>query len=471
MLLGGAAIAGTTGLSTQQARTAAPVGVASGVPSEGTSLSFARADHVHPGTVTSVKEFGATGNGTTDDTAAFVAAFAAVPTAGGEIYIPAGTYKISSSLTIASPVFLHGASAGIGTGGSQLNFSAGTTGITIATAAQMSRVENLYLKSASTTLGTDDGIRVFGHGFRLENIVVDGFGRYGISTDTRATGNADNSYYTSVRAVGNKSHGFYTVGTDSNAMTFIGDDATANSGYGFYDASAHNTYVEDHADSNTGGAWYLNGISTAIYSPYVESSASPSVLFDTGSSSCYWNGSNYGGGTITDSGGGNEVRYYTGTPAGVGASRVVIGPRPQVSAPSYLFQVGVYNGSALSLSDQTNSANIFEYDTINHFQFLQKARFGLNGIDGDGPGYKHKRVAGCLTAGSLAATCTTTITWGTAFADSNYSAICVGDLITSGIPISGGLTSKSASAIIFQTVSGTISAAQYTTIDCIAVHD
>jgi len=45
----------------------------------------------------SVKDFGATGNGTTDDTSAFNSAIAS----GFDIYVPNGTYKITSTLTIS----------------------------------------------------------------------------------------------------------------------------------------------------------------------------------------------------------------------------------------------------------------------------------------------------------------------------------------------------------------------------------
>lgn len=82
-----------------------------------------------------------------------------------------------------------------------------------------------------------------------------------------------------------------------------------------------------------------------------------------------------------------------------------------------------------------------------------------------------KRSAGCATAASLAATCTTTLTWTTAFADTNYTPNCTGQLVTSGVPLNGGITAKSASAIDFQTVAGTAAAAQYTNISCSATHD
>ncbi len=47
-----------------------------------------------------VRTLGAMGDGVTDDTAAFNAAITAVPPSGGEIYVPAGRYKLTNTLTI-----------------------------------------------------------------------------------------------------------------------------------------------------------------------------------------------------------------------------------------------------------------------------------------------------------------------------------------------------------------------------------
>ena len=49
--------------------------------------------------IVSVMDFGATGNGTTDDTAAFQAAIAACGTNGASLYVPVGNYYITSTLT------------------------------------------------------------------------------------------------------------------------------------------------------------------------------------------------------------------------------------------------------------------------------------------------------------------------------------------------------------------------------------
>jgi hypothetical protein len=64
--------------------------------------------------VVNVKDFGAIGDGIADDTAAIQAAINAANSKGGAlIEIPAGTYKLSSALTITQPNFIKGAGIGI----------------------------------------------------------------------------------------------------------------------------------------------------------------------------------------------------------------------------------------------------------------------------------------------------------------------------------------------------------------------
>ncbi len=56
-----------------------------------------------------VKDFGACGNGTNDDTSSINAAIAtAFSNGGGEVFFPAGNYKISSAIAVTNKVFLVG---------------------------------------------------------------------------------------------------------------------------------------------------------------------------------------------------------------------------------------------------------------------------------------------------------------------------------------------------------------------------
>jgi hypothetical protein len=81
-----------------------------------------------------VKDFGARGDGTTDDRAAFVAADAAA--AGREVMVPAGDYLIGSSLTMNNPVRFEGR-------------------LVMPDAARLSLNQNFDLKGYSEAMGDD----------------------------------------------------------------------------------------------------------------------------------------------------------------------------------------------------------------------------------------------------------------------------------------------------------------------------
>lgn len=55
----------------------------------------------------SVRDFGAAGDGTTDDTMAFQAAMSAV-SGGGSVYVPAGTYLLSDTISVTSNITVYG---------------------------------------------------------------------------------------------------------------------------------------------------------------------------------------------------------------------------------------------------------------------------------------------------------------------------------------------------------------------------
>jgi polygalacturonase len=99
--------------------------------------------------VYNVKAYGATGNGTTDDTSAIQAAITAAA-AGGTVFFPKGTYKISSSLTLGSNVTLLGASAQT-TIISQA--TANTNGVTLSSVSANSRIL-LTIQSPGGTVGS-----------------------------------------------------------------------------------------------------------------------------------------------------------------------------------------------------------------------------------------------------------------------------------------------------------------------------
>ncbi len=93
-------------------------------------------------TVFNVKSYGATGDGVTDDTAAFTAAIAAMPSSSnGSIYVPPGTYIISSPLSFSNKT------------------NCRLFGATVSRVNDNSQASNLKFTAASGNLLTCDGTR------------------------------------------------------------------------------------------------------------------------------------------------------------------------------------------------------------------------------------------------------------------------------------------------------------------------
>lgn len=97
------------------------------------------------------------------------------------------------------------------------------------------------------------------------------------------------------------------------------------------------------------------------------------------------------------------------------------------------------------------------------------------GTHSDSGLYQTKRaVAGCTTGAAAGNSCASdiTVTWGTAFADANYSVTCTGSTPTN-VPSAPFVVSASklAASVHINYFAITAAAASYATIDCIAVHD
>ncbi|MFA5637080.1 MAG: glycosyl hydrolase family 28-related protein, partial [Anaerovoracaceae bacterium] len=63
--------------------------------------------NISEGEVISVKDYGATGDGVTNDTVAIQATIDAVAVTGGVVFIPAGTYRVDFSTYVAVNCALH----------------------------------------------------------------------------------------------------------------------------------------------------------------------------------------------------------------------------------------------------------------------------------------------------------------------------------------------------------------------------
>ena len=100
----------------------------------------------------SVKDFGAVGDGSTNDAAAIVAAITYVTSAGGRVYFPPGTYIVSSSFTVPNYVTL------VGAGMRATIIKRGFTGDLITSFGGYAALEDLTIEGNTATWGTGKGV-------------------------------------------------------------------------------------------------------------------------------------------------------------------------------------------------------------------------------------------------------------------------------------------------------------------------
>jgi len=238
----------------------------------------------------SVTDFGAVGDGVTDDYAAFQAAINALPVSGGTINIPATTsnsWVISQTLNVRKKVHLIGQVAkGTGEKGTTLVFPADTSGIVfnsyntslyqtvtpdpLLPGAYGSILENVALfgdKAGSSTAA--DGV-VVRCTMECRGVAVRNFYRYGfriyadLGTGGSTEGDANQWMLNRCDAILNGDHGVYVNGDDANTGVAIKVFSQLNGGYGFYDNSLiGNTYIGCDTVGNTSGSMWADRASAA----------------------------------------------------------------------------------------------------------------------------------------------------------------------------------------------------------------
>ncbi len=115
-------VPGSVGLQLLQTGTTAAADAILGVTTSAGGFSFQRSEsgavsrtvHTKLSEPLSVKDFGAIGNGTTDDTTAFINTFAAIDGTAAAVYIPGGRYRLESAITASGRAFhVFGDGAGV----------------------------------------------------------------------------------------------------------------------------------------------------------------------------------------------------------------------------------------------------------------------------------------------------------------------------------------------------------------------
>lgn len=142
---------------------------------------------------TNVKASGAQGNGTTDDTAAIQKAINAAGVNGGKVFLPPGTYNISTPLNVTANAVLI---EGCGPGATIIQLTAGFVGAAaiLVTGANDFQIRNLAIQAISSTYSSNpaaDGVKV-AHSNRpiIEDLIILNLNGYGVQVISDATGDS-----------------------------------------------------------------------------------------------------------------------------------------------------------------------------------------------------------------------------------------------------------------------------------------
>lgn len=219
-----------------------------------------------------VRSFGAVGDGSNNDTGAINNALAAVPSTGGMVYMPAGRYKITSSLLIQNDnTTLFGAGAGLYSGGSQpgvgtrIECASGitTAAILVQGAANTTPVYGTILRDFLVD-GMNVGSAVDGILFRsnrayIENVSVMRATGTGIVVRGYAGWATYDTRLHACMSADNGSHG-YKFDTRAEDLHLTECLAWGNSGDGWYVDAASEQMTNCHAYDNDGcGVRFVGG--------------------------------------------------------------------------------------------------------------------------------------------------------------------------------------------------------------------
>lgn len=252
----------------------------------------------------SIQDFGAVGDGTTDDTAAITAAL----TASDHVVVPVGMFPlISSTIVVGAGQRLEF----LGGNGNDASYSPASYIVKKSTmttdAIQVEKTGVVTGGGIRGQLGnTGDGIALIGNSAKVSDFYVYQIGGVGVRVGTTAGGNFNSFLLSNVTVLSSGSHGFYIhdgkalEGADANAGTLLhcvakdnGGDGIrighafwnclvnclteTNGGWGLYFSdtlnngtpeSRYNSVIGgDYNESNPSGSAYLGGHCNSAFNP------------------------------------------------------------------------------------------------------------------------------------------------------------------------------------------------------------
>ena len=227
--------------------------------------------------VVSVKDFGAVGDGVTNDAAAIQAAVNSLPATGGGLYFPTGTYLIGSAITINKP----GVYFGDGWATNIRTNSATANSFTVSGAEQV-QIENMRFTSAVTkTAGWYVDVAASANRFRLSDFAMEGaiggMRTAAVATCTIERGQILNCVASTAVAIR------IDAGFDVSIRDVLSDQAV-NIFAGIYVTQAGDVTIEDCNIIRCGQALYVNpGVGQVVASLWANN-----TFFDTSTRAAYF---------------------------------------------------------------------------------------------------------------------------------------------------------------------------------------
>lgn len=253
-----------------------------------------------------LEPYNADNTGVLDATSAIQAA---LDSGKKDVYLPAGVYKITSTLTIPNYTTLRGDGYEVNSGGGATRIiKSGTfTGIIVNVASQL-----LNLSIEGDTGNGGDGVQILGGRSFVQNVVSNGHGQDGFhigaySTDPYASVNTNLWRAVNIIARSNGRHGCLVQHEASgalpnnNAGVLVGLDAGYNGGDGLkVSETVDNHFYNITCQVNTG--YGINVVYLAkgnfFTAPYLEANVAGDLILDTGADRNYVLGVR--GGTAND---------------------------------------------------------------------------------------------------------------------------------------------------------------------------
>lgn len=228
----------------------------------------------------SVKDFGAVGDGVTDDTAAIQAA---LDSSVRSILVPPGTYRITSSLNLNQDVFLEGC-GGIqdpSDGGqiSKIEADGNFDALVLKSSSYFGwlTLKNLYIAKTGGAANTNVGIKAaaFAPHVQIERCLVEGFD---IGLDM----------FLGLANLVSVNSRFNNVGFRLKGTSFTVQDCYANrnvTGYRILEQTVYSSLLNCASDANTGNAYEFTG-TTGPYTTQSDSANSYVTMTACGAEAC-----------------------------------------------------------------------------------------------------------------------------------------------------------------------------------------